>query len=69
MSSNSTEYLQQSKVSLQSVRTSLAVPGGVVGSPHQEQFGQDHQEGVPHPGGHLVGCRGPVTGTRQSLSN
>ena len=28
-------------------------------SPHEEQFRQDNQEGVPHPGGHLVSGGGP----------
>ena len=35
------------------------LPGTVVRSPHEEQFRQNHQEGVPHPGRHLVCGRGP----------
>ena len=35
-------------------RFGVGLPWTVVRSPHEEQFRKDHQEGVPHPGGHLV---------------
>ena len=40
-------------------RSCVGLPWAVVRSPHEEQFRQDNQEGVPNPGRHLVSGRGP----------